>query len=273
MNRNLSFEERLHNAKGAQEIENLKAIHAYTHAISYSREEWDRIWYKSDNSTWGHGFGRMVGWDQVYLDSVVYTDPNQVKRFGDTCVEFPVLRGHDLRSTGSCGAHALSVGIIEIADDGQSGRSFYVTPGTMFGNYNAMGRREPARNGGWFWERYGSDFVYRDGRWLYIHEQVAPDFDSQYDDKNWAHDVYVQELNNAPERPATMPLGGVAETDMTHQMFKTTQLFQKTCPPPEPYRTLDDENSYSPGHNDIGPLDVEAYNKNGGAVSQYESGN
>lgn len=85
----------------------------------------------------------MVGWDQVYLDSVVYTDPNQVKRFGDTCVEFPVLRGHDLRSTGSCGAHALSVGIIEIADDGQSGRSFYVTPGTMFGNYNAMGRREP----------------------------------------------------------------------------------------------------------------------------------
>ena len=70
-----------------------------------------------------------------------------------------------------------------------------------------------------------------------------------------------------------MPLGGVAETDMTHQMFKTTQLFQKTCPPPEPYRTLDDENSYSPGHNDIEPLDVEAYNKNGGAVSQYESGN
>jgi len=56
-------------------------------------------------------------------------------------------------------------------------------------------------------------------------------------------------------------------------MFKTTQLFQKTCPPPEPYRTLDDENSYSPGHNDIEPLDVEAYNKNGGAVSQYESEN
>ena len=37
--------------------------------------------------------------------------------------------------------------------------------------------------------------------------------------------------------------------------------------------TLDDENSYSPGHNDIAPLDVEAYYKNGGAVSQYESEN
>ena len=58
---------------------------------------------------------------------------------------------------------------------------------------NRFGRDGKHRSGGWLWERYGSDFVYRDGRWLYIHEQVAPDFDSQYDDKNWAHDVYVQE--------------------------------------------------------------------------------
>ena len=32
MNRNLSFKERLHNALGVQEIEDDKAIHAYTHA-------------------------------------------------------------------------------------------------------------------------------------------------------------------------------------------------------------------------------------------------
>ena len=68
MNRNLSFQQRLHNALGVQEIEDNKAIHAYTHAIMYSREEWDRIWYPHDNCTWAHGFGRMVGWEQVLCE-------------------------------------------------------------------------------------------------------------------------------------------------------------------------------------------------------------
>ena len=35
---NLTFEERLHNAIGAQEIEQVKAWHAYTHGMGYSKE-------------------------------------------------------------------------------------------------------------------------------------------------------------------------------------------------------------------------------------------
>ena len=44
MNKNLSFKQRLHNALGSQEVENVKATHAYLHAMNHSAEEWDTIW-------------------------------------------------------------------------------------------------------------------------------------------------------------------------------------------------------------------------------------
>ena len=38
MNRNLSFEQRLHNAEGVQTVEQYKAIHAYLHGNGYDHE-------------------------------------------------------------------------------------------------------------------------------------------------------------------------------------------------------------------------------------------
>lgn len=267
MNRNLSFKERLHNAMGVQAIEDLKAIHAYTHATMHSREEWDRIWYPSDAATWAHGFGRMVGWDQVYINSVTYTDQGMSGLNMNNAIAYPILRGHDLRSTARTGVHALATGIIEIADDGLSGRSFYLTPGTMFESASAGdGPMGSGRSGGWLWERYGSDFVYKDGQWLYIHEHVCPDFGSNYDNKNWAHDYFMQDINPGPARPLGGPKGGVTDPGPLHQDFNTTRQVQNTCPPPVPYKTLDDENSYAPGHNDVQPLDWEEYTKGGASV-------
>ena len=143
--------------------------------------------------------------------------------------------------------HALSIGIIEIADDGQSGRSFYLTPGTMF---DIIGRGDK-RSGGWLWERYGSDFVYKNGQWLYVHEHVCPDFGSNYDGTNWGHDTWLKALNPEPERGPHGPDGGVTEYDHMHKDYTICQLVQDTCPPPVPYKTLDDENSYAAGHNNF----------------------
>ena len=74
MNRKLSFEQQLHNAEACQTVEEYKARHAYLHGIGYSREEWDTMWLNSPNSTWAHQFGRMVGWDEVYLNNVQHMD-------------------------------------------------------------------------------------------------------------------------------------------------------------------------------------------------------
>ena len=48
-------------------------------------------------------------------------------------------------------------------------------------------------------------------------------------------------------------LGGPPCTDVgpLHNNASMTQTVQNTVPWPLPYRTLDDQNSYAPGHNDI----------------------
>ena len=51
MNKNLSFEQRIHNVLAGQKVEELKARHAYLHGMDCGREEYGWFWLRSDNST------------------------------------------------------------------------------------------------------------------------------------------------------------------------------------------------------------------------------
>ncbi|MBR2716420.1 MAG: nuclear transport factor 2 family protein, partial [Oscillospiraceae bacterium] len=255
--KNLSIEQRIHNALGAQTVEEYKARHAYLHGVCYSREEWDYMWLKSPNTTWAHQFGRMVGWDEVYMNSVEHMDRLAVMGSLDSMVAYPVLMGHDLRSVTCSGCHVLSSDVIEVAEDGQSARSSYLTPGTLMGSVGMDGK---GRGGVWLWERYGSDFVYCDGKWQWFHEQVCPDLAGAYDDQNWAHDRYLDYLD---KDISIGEVGGnpaqLSEPGLFHADNSITQVVQNTVPAPRPYKTLDDENTYSPGRNDpTGKITVEA---------------
>jgi hypothetical protein len=298
----LSFEQRLHNAIGAQEIEQVKAWHAYTHGMGYSKEEWDAIWYRGEDVTWAHFFGRMVGWDEVWYGSVVNPEEGYYERYCNHILNYKGASYFDARSVGCTALHCLASGVIEVAEDGMSGRSCYLTPGTM------MARMSPnkQRNGGFLWERYGSDFAYdtQDGKWYYFHEHVCPDIGSEYGTTNWAQNMYDQEVTGrmpfgpppeddkkegagpggpggpegeGPGGPGGGPdggpdggghggapggyrpvkprgaMGGPPCTDPgpLHNNAAMTQTVQNTVPWPEPYKTLDDRNSYAPGHNDI----------------------
>lgn len=279
----LTFAQRLHNAMGAQEIEQIKAWHAYTHGMGYSKEEWDSIWYRGQDVTWAHFFGRMVGWNEVWFGSVINPEEGYYERYCSHILNYPGASYFDARSVGCTALHCLASGVIEVAEDGKSGRSCFLTPGTM------MARMSPnkVRNGGFLWERYGSDFAYddTDGKWYYFHEHVCPDIGSEYGTVNWAQEMYQQEVTGKmpfgppPEEPKEEPpkgaqsggeghgdppggfrpvkpkgpLGGPPCTDVgpLHNNASMTQTVQNTVPWPEPYHTLDDDNSYAPGHNDI----------------------
>jgi hypothetical protein len=246
---------RIHRALGSQAVEESKAIHAYLHAVNYSREEWDTLWLNSENTTWAHGFGRMVGFDEVYYNSVFGMDRQILDlrmKATENCPEEYLIdfMGADLRSGGFVSGHLLASPIIEVAEDGKSARCSYLTPG---GGTGAMFRvldkmEQPA--GSFLWERYGSDFVYVDGRWQWFHEQVCPDIDGRYDTSNWAYENYQRML----KKPEPMgELGGhppkLTEPDIIHFDFSPIQPVQDTVPPPKPYETLDDDNSYSKGRN------------------------
>lgn len=248
MNEKLSFEQRLHNAIGSQTVEEYKARHAYLHGVGYSREEWDYMWLKSKNCTWAHQFGRMVGFEEVYLNSVGHTDRMAMHAFMDQTIKFPEYMGHDIRSTGCSGTHVLASDVIEVAEDGNSARSSYLTPGTLMGPIGFDGEH---RGGVWLWERYGSDFVYVNGEWKWFHEQVCPDIAGDYDIGNWAHNRYLDFL----EKDCTVgELGGrpaqLTEPGLLHADYTIVQTVQNTVPAPEPYTTLKDvpeEKQYSPG--------------------------
>lgn len=241
----LTKSERIRNAVASQAVEEIKAIHAYVHGNNYNREEWDTLWSKSDNTTWGHAFGRMVGPENIYLNSVAHCDKMACEGYMRVCDKSSEFWGHDIRSSGMSGTHALASGVIEVAEDGRSARSFYLTPGGMIGNRMRL-ESNNERFGGWIWERYGSDFVFENGRWLYFHEQVCPDIDSEYDFLNWAYDEFKKSINN-PINDGSM--GGtparLSEPGAIHYNFTCFQTVQDTVVPPKPYSSLNDENSYS----------------------------
>ncbi len=256
MNKNLTFQQRLHNAKAAQTVEEYKARHAYLHGAGYSREEWDTMWLDSPNTTWAHQFGRMVGYREVYTNNVRHMDRQMIMDRMNLMERYAELEGHDVRSVCSGGCHALTSDVIEVADDGLSARSFYLTPGTLM---SPIGMDGVGRGNIWLWERYGSDFVYQDGRWYWFHEQVCPDIAGFYDKGNWAHDRYLDyiscdiSIGDVGGKPAML-----SEPGLFHADNNIVQTVQNTVPPPVPYTHLDDDNTYSPGRNDpTGKITVE----------------
>jgi hypothetical protein len=229
---------------------------------------------------------------------VVNPEEGYYERYCNHILNYKGASYFDARSVGCTALHCLASGVIEVAEDGMSGRSCYLTPGTM------MARMSPnkQRNGGFLWERYGSDFAYdtTDGKWYYFHEHVCPDIGSEYGTKNWAMEMYDQEVTGrmpfgpppeeegkqegpgGPGGPDGGPggpggdagpggeghggapggyrpvkpkgaMGGPPCTDPgpLHNNAAMTQTVQNTVPWPVPYKTLDDQNSYAPGHNDI----------------------
>ena len=60
-----SFHDRIAAVVAGQKVEELKARHAYLHGVNRGREEYGTFWLRSDNSTFGHTFGRMMGYKEL----------------------------------------------------------------------------------------------------------------------------------------------------------------------------------------------------------------
>jgi hypothetical protein len=207
MKEHLSLSQRIHNADGSQQVENLKAIHAYSHGRNWPIEEWGYIWDTSEYTSWAHGFGRWRGYDKVYDNSVGSWDVSTYSTYMQTWKVWPDTVGMDPRALNFAAVHNLSSDVIEVADDGKSARGAYLTPGTIFEQRRPNGLRRDI----YMWERYGADFVCDEkGRWKYLHEQVCPDFQGSMDDSNWSLDALEQAMNPRPFGPpgGDPPAGG-----------------------------------------------------------------
>ena len=128
-----------------------------------------------------------------------------------------------------------------------------------------MGMNGPkgGRSGGWLWERYGSDFVYRDGRWWWFHEQVCPDIGDSYDSSNWAQDRFRKYLSGELKvgNCSGAPRSGISDLRQAHNDISIIQTVQDTVPAPEAYEKLDEAHTYSPGCADFEDIYIYPENK------------
>jgi hypothetical protein len=248
MSEKLSLSQRIHNAEGSQAVEDIHARHSYLHAMAFGKEEWSTLWSKDDETSWGHFFGRMRGFDSIWSDSVTLYDARTYRDYLKVYKIYPEVGGKDPRPLAECAMHTICTDVIEVAEDGMSARGAFLTPGNMF----CMLNPDKHRTNMYLWERYGSDFVYENGQWLYIHEQVCPDFGGNGDTDNFAAKAY-QNLVDPPPPPPPLPpevqeaiMPPVDEPGPLHFRYTPVQTVQNTVPWPEPYKTLDDDNTYAP---------------------------
>lgn len=260
MNKELSIEQRIHNAYGSEEIERIHAIHQYTVSTGRYREEWVKLWDTSDKATWGFNWGRCVGWREIWHDNVTYIQASQLQPHEFSFpYTYPEGGGREYFTTAYSGINHLNSGVVEVAEDGNSGRASWVAngPGIIMldpDDVKKWGINSP--------EHYGADFIYdeKSGHWKYFHEQAIHDISNPFDCSNWAYDQYkmYSDLIPAPGEEgwdtARIPEIGAgyregpprSDTTQVYKNFNTLQSPQEVCAPPKPYKTLDDDNTYAP---------------------------
>ena len=128
--RELTLHERIRNADASQQVENVKAKHAYLHGRADATGEWSVIWSRSDDCSWAHAFGRMRGFDQVYHGSVGDYDKMCMENWLDLYEVYPEVTGKDPRPLMECSVHTLVTDVIEVAADGKTARGIWISPGT-----------------------------------------------------------------------------------------------------------------------------------------------
>ena len=160
---------------------------------------------------------------------------------------YPEVEGMDPRPLMECAVHMLGSSIIEVADDGQSARASWYTPGVIFSTLNWHGKRE----GIWIWERYGNDFVREGGEWKIFSQHVCNDYGGPFDVVNFAADAYKRLLNPQPRKPMEGPgpadgaEGTPAPPKSDYPLFYSgydpLQTPQNPVAWPAPYETFDRE--------------------------------
>ena len=252
MNKDLTLEQRVWNCAATLEAEFLHSTHSFLHARAMGLEEYSQLWSQSDDVSWAHGFGRMRGFESVWNGSVMLYDIMATQRLQQNYEVMPEIAGFDMRPLMELSLHALATDIVEAADDGKSARAFFLTPGLISSAVTNNGKRRISG----LWERYGADFVYEDGCWLYLHEHVCPDMMIPCDNENPGASNY-QRLKNPGDMPPMGPPPGQSGPQLRtrpdcedpgplHKDWSVVQPVQDDVPWPTPYVTMDNDNTYTP---------------------------
>lgn len=242
---NMTFSHMVDVAEACIEVENQQSKHAIMHAAGLTEEELDTMWSKErDDIFWAHNFGAMPTRADVYKGWAGGLAQNAHYYYRCLIHVYPEVEGMEPRTLMECAVHMLGSSIIEVADDGQTARGSWYTPGVIFSTLNPEKRKE----GIWIWERYGNDFVKEGDQWLILSQHVCNDYGGAMDQENWARVAF--ERMSQPPRPrperepaddGSLPGAPYAPLPLFFASYSPVQTPQNSCPWPSPYKTFDPE--------------------------------
>ena len=238
---------RLRRANDVIEIQNVMSLHEYYHASYQHQEELDAIWsQKTEDVSFEEALfqARFVGMDAIKTYYVDFMRNTLFKSARDISISlFPQLKDEPEGELpfGMSFMHTLTTPVIEVAEDGQTAKGAWISPGhiTMpsFEKLQAY----------WHWDRYGVDFLKEDGKWKIWHFFVGREFTSPYE-KSWVdstldnEEAYAVALAIFKEWPGFKePHAAQLNEFESYSPFKITQLSPRL---PEPYRTFSETFSY-----------------------------
>lgn len=245
----MTLSERIHNANAAVECEKVMSKHVYYHAAGIHREEIEEFWTKSDECTWAHNFGQMGDKANYIANYADGQEANTRDIFEQVSKVYPeILDEHwvpDYRAICEEAMHFTVSPVVEVAADGKTAKGLWYTPGCIFSTLNPQQSRE----GTWIWERYGADFVFEDGQWVYKNLKVCCDMAGGMDEKGWP--LIDRPMGPPPSEDGDDEgPGGPPQMDITHLgplHFETsaTQLPQERPFIPMPHATFAETYDYA----------------------------
>ncbi len=162
-----------------QEIQNIMSWHVMYHCYGLHREEMETIWVNEPENrataSFGQNQGFYVGYDAIWEAYVEGHDTNWLSSAKSYCesngIDISGMTDEEIiekyGGVGQLLLHVTTTAIIEVAEDGQTAKCFWYSPGMI---------AETGQSANTIWEAYGVDFVKEDGQWKMWHLHMFTDF-------------------------------------------------------------------------------------------------
>ena len=162
------------------QVQNTFSKHAYYHGAGKHCEELADIWVKEDGefaptAKWTNPQGIQESIALIKKNYCTNLTESKKKLLAELSKIYPELKNvpENLGAGYEWAMHTQTTPIIEIAGDGKTAKGLWYSPGiresVQIIDDNAV------TAGGWFWEKYGVDFVKEDGKWKIWHIQMCYD--------------------------------------------------------------------------------------------------
>jgi len=236
---------RLQKAKDVLEIQNVMSMHEYYHAAGKNQEELDAIWaQEAPDVAFEEAavHGRYVGLEAIREFGVVFFGKFFELIQDELGKIFPRLKDAPRGEMpfGVRIVHTLTTPVIEVAEDGETAKGVWMSPGHVTFPLNGKLRAF------WHWDRYAVDFIREKGGWKIWHLFVGKDFTTPYE-KSWV-DAFLDSAEGPGKAPQLEEIPGFPKPNAkplhSYNEYSPFLCSEYKPRPPEPYRTFSETFSY-----------------------------